>query len=148
MEPCCSLILGSCSGVCCLLLLGSSTGVFLFFASSSSYKMKWIDLSSSVEKYFFVLQKFFNMCLKSGKCVSENIHLYNVLPKSFLFFCFSCKVSLAGEFLNHHHLMTTLLFQEVYLVYLGLYLFAVLNPLFWVLDYSLLLLLSSFFPEL
>ena len=33
------------------------------------------------------------MCLKSGKCVSENIHLYNVLPKSFLFFCFSCKVS-------------------------------------------------------
>ena len=110
--------------------------------------MKWIDLSSSLEKYFFVLQKFFNMCLKSGKCVCENIHLYNVLPKSFLFFCFSCKVSSAGEFLNHHHLMTTLLFQQVYLVYLGLYLFAVLNPLFWVLDYSLLLLLSSFFAEL
>ena len=87
------------------------------------------------------------MCLKSGKCVCENIHLYNVIPKSFLFFCFSCKVSSAGEFLNHHHLMTTLLFQ-VYLVYLGLYLFAILNPLFWVLDYSLLLLLSSFFVEL
>ena len=77
----------------------------------------------------------------------ENIHLYNVLPKRFLFFCFSCKVSSAGEFLNHHHLITTLLFQ-VYLVYLGLYLFGVLNPLFWVLDYSLLLLLSSFFAEL
>ena len=77
----------------------------------------------------------------------ENIHLYNVSPKDFLFFWFSCKVSLAGEFLNHHHLMTTLLFQ-VYLVYLGLYLFWVLNPLFWVLDYSLLLLLSSFFAEL
>ena len=58
MEPCCSLILGSCVGVCCLLLLGSSAGVFVFFASSSSYKMKWIDLSSSVEKYFFVLQNF------------------------------------------------------------------------------------------
>ena len=77
----------------------------------------------------------------------ENIHLYNVLPKSFLFFCFFCKVSSAGEILNHHHLMTTLLFQ-VYLVYLGLYLFGVLNPLFWVLDHSLLLLLSSFFAEL
>ena len=57
-EPCCSLILGSCAGVCCLLLLGSSAEVFAFFASSSSYKMKWIDFSSSVEKYILYYKIF------------------------------------------------------------------------------------------
>ena len=61
---CCLLVLGSCAGVCCLLLLGSSVGVFAFFASSSSYKMKWIDFSSSVEKYILYYKIFFNMCLK------------------------------------------------------------------------------------
>ena len=46
VEPCCSLVLGSCAGVCCLLVLGScarvccllplgsSAGVFAFFTSS------------------------------------------------------------------------------------------------------------------
>ena len=68
VEPCCSLILGSCARVCCLLVLGSSAGIFAFFALSSSYKMNRIDFSSSVK------------------------------PKNSLFFGFSSKVSLVGEF--------------------------------------------------
>ena len=57
-RVCCLLVLGSCAGVCCLLLLGSSTGVFAFYASSSSYKMKWIDFSSSIKKYILYYKIF------------------------------------------------------------------------------------------